>query len=421
MSARGHSPSSGAATPEPGVREGPWKPLFATLGVQTLATMAAYSLPAAAPAIGGALAIEPALVGVFISTVYGVGMFSAIASPMAINRFGATRVGQFAVLMTIFMLLAAASGSVVLLAASAVILGLGYGATAPIATRLIVPRASPTQLNLLLSIRQIGVPLGGVLSGLTVPPVLLAFGWQAALLVQIVPALTLLLLLQGPRARWDADRDPPGAPRSLSGVQGALAPLRLLVTDRALRNLSLACFIYAGIQLCFIAFLVVHLHSTGVAGLVRAGQALAVFQVSGVVTRPIWGWLADHWMSARVLLIAQGFLMAGAALAAGQFDAGWSYPAVLLVCVVGGATASGFTGIAYGELARLGGARRTEATALGAATMFMGVMVLPSLFGASVAASGGYMIAYTGVAIAAVAGACVLLTSRPGHAPGALP
>ena len=60
---------------------GPWSPLVATLALQTLATMAAYSMPAAAPEIGRGLGVEPALVGVFISFVYGVGMFSALLSP----------------------------------------------------------------------------------------------------------------------------------------------------------------------------------------------------------------------------------------------------------------------------------------------------------------------------------------------------
>ena len=390
-------------------RSGPWVPLAATLAMQTLATMAAYSMAAAAPEIGPGLGIEPALVGVFISFVYGVGMVSALFSPSAIRRFGAARTGQFVMLATAGMLVAAASGNLAIVAASAVILGLGYGATAPVATHLIVPRTRPGQLNLILSIRQIGVPLGGTLAGLLVPPLVLGLGWETALLVQVVPALALLALLQAPRARWDADR----APLARLRLRGALVPLRLLRTDRAVRNLTFATFLYAGIQLCFVAFLVVHLASGGVADLVRAGQALAVFQVSGVVSRPIWGVIADRWTGARALLVLHGVVMAGAAVAAGRFSPDWSFPAVLLVCVVAGTTASGFTGIAYGELARIGGERRTEVTALGSAAMFLGVVVLPSVFGIVVAAGGGYPLAYAGAAALAIVGALALAAPRP--------
>ena len=404
--------SARAGPSAPGTRDsGPWGPLAATLAMQTLATMAAYSMPAAAPEIGRGLGVEPALVGVFISFVYGVGMVSALFSPSAIRRFGAARTGQFVMLVTACMLGAAASGSLALLAASAVILGVGYGATAPVATHLIVPRTRPGQLNLILSIRQVGVPLGGALAGLLAPPLALAFGWQTALLVQVVPALVLLAVMQAPRARWDADR----SPSVKLGLRGALVPLRLLRTDRAVRNLTFATFLYAGIQLCFVAFLVVHLTSGSVADLVRAGQALAVFQVSGVVSRPIWGVIADRWTGARALLVLHGAVMAGAALAAGQFSPDWSYLAVLLVCVVAGTTASGFTGIAYGEFARIGGARRIEVTALGSAAMFLGVMVLPSLFGLAIAAGGGYPLAYGGAAALAVAGTLALLVPRGSH------
>jgi len=396
------------AGPAASSRSGPWAPLVATLALQTLATMAAYSMPAAAPEVGRGLGVEPALVGVFISCVYGVGMISALLSPSAIRRFGAARTGQFTVLATIAMLFAAGSGNLGLVAASAVILGLGYGATAPVATHLIVPRTRPGQLNLILSIRQIGVPLGGTLAGLLVPPMVLYFGWPAALLVQVVPALALLLVMQAPRARWDADR----SPSARLGLRGALGPLRLLRTDRAVRNLTFATFLYAGIQLCFIAFLVVHLTSGGVADLVRAGQALAVFQVSGVVSRPIWGVIADRWTGARVLLVLHGLIMAAATAAAGQFSPDWSFVAVLFVCAVAGTTASGYTGIAYGEFARIGGARRIEATALGSAAMFLGVMVLPSLFGLAIAAGGGYPLAYGGAAALALAGAFALLAPR---------
>ena len=405
--------SAAAAVPEgsgrgEGAGPGPWVPLVATLALQTLATMAAYSMPAAAPEIGRGLGVEPALVGVFISVVYGTGMVSALLSPSAIRRFGAARTGQFVMVVTAVMLVAASSGSLLLVAAGAVILGLGYGATAPVATHLIVPRTAPGQLNLILSIRQIGVPLGGTLAGLLVPPLVLAFGWRTALIVQIVPALILLAVMQGPRSRWDADR----APSTRLRLRGALVPLRLLRTDRAVRNLTFATFLYAGIQLCFIAFLVVHLTSGGVADLVRAGQALAVFQVSGVISRPIWGAIADRWTGARSLLVLHGVVMAGAAVAAGQFSPDWSFAAVLLVCAVAGATASGYTGIAYGEFARVGGARRIEATALGSAAMFLGVMVLPSLFGLAIAVGGGYPIAYAGAAALAIAGSLALLGPR---------
>lgn len=376
--------------------------------MQTLATMAAFSLPAAAPEIADDLGVDGTLVGFYISIVYGVGIVSAVLSPSVIRRFGAARTGQFVMLVTIGMLVAAASGNLLVLALSAVVLGCGYGATAPVSAHLLVPRTPPRMRNLVLSIRQIGVPLGGVLSGLAVPPLVLVFGWQVALAVQILPAFLLLLLFQLPREDWDADRD--SSARLLSA--GLADPLRLLISNKAIRNLSIASFCYAGIQLCFISFMVVHLTGSAEVDLIFAGQALAVYQIAGVVSRPIWGWIADHWIGARWLLALQGLIMAGAAVATSFFSSDWSHWAMLAVCISAGATASGFTGIAYGEFARLGGKSGTEATAIGSGAMFTGVMVLPSLFGLAVAALGGFAPAYIGVAVIACAGG-LLLTVTP--------
>jgi MFS family permease len=387
-------------------------PLLAMLATQSLATMAAYSLPAVAPAVARDLGVPGALVGVFISTVYGVGIGSALLSPAFIARYGAVRVSQLVLLATLAMLLAAAAGSVASIAFGAALLGLAYGATAPAAAHLLVPRTPAGVMNLVLSLRQIGVPLGGVLAGLAMVPLTLAVGWREALLWQAVPVFALLVLIQIPRERWDGERDPG---RAILHRRIA-APLALLADSAPMRRLAFASFVYSGLQLCFISFMTVHLTSRAGFDLVAAGQALAVYQVAGVVSRPIWGWLADRLVPARVLLAVQGVIMCGAAVLAGRFAPDWSQPLVLVVCAVAGATASGFTGIAYAEWARIGGARRTEATGLGAGIMFTGVLVMPSAFAVAIAASGEYAGAYTVAGLlAAVSGLLLLGATASGR------
>jgi predicted MFS family arabinose efflux permease len=383
----------------------PLWPLAAMLATQALATMAAYSLPAVAPAVARDLGVPGALVGVFISTVYGVGIASALLSPGFIARYGAVRVSQFVLASTLAMLLVAAAGSVASIAIGAVLLGLTYGATAPAAAHLLVPRTPPGVMNFVLSVRQIGVPLGGVLAGLAMVPLTLAVGWREALLWLALPVAALLTLLQLPRGRWDRDRDPS---REIGGRRLA-APFALLAEGGAFRRLAFASFVYSGLQLIFIAFMTVHLTSRAGFDLVAAGQGLAVYQLSGVVTRPIWGWLADRIVPARVLLAVQGLIMCAAAILAGRFAPEWPQPLVFAVCAVAGATASGFTGIAYAEWARLGGARRTEATGLGAGIMFTGVLAMPSAFAVAIAATGDYAGPYAVAGLLAAASGLLLL------------
>ena len=49
-------------------------------------------------------------------------------------------------------------------------------------------------------------------------------------------------------------------------------------------------------------------HLTTVAGfdLIRAGRALAIYQIAGAVTRPIWGWIADRFITPGQTLACMG-------------------------------------------------------------------------------------------------------------------
>ncbi len=377
----------------------PYVALLAGLFVQTLVTMGAYSVPAAAPAIAADLGVPGERVGVFISMVYGTGMISAVLSVSFIHRYGAVRVSQFIMLAGIGLILAAALGGTVLaLGLGAVLLGFGYGATAPTSSHLLMKRTAPGVRNLVFSIRQIGVPLGGVLAGLIVPPIVLAFDWQTAMGVQIVPALAMLVLLQFIRAEYDADRNPAYP----INARGLIEPLSLLKRLPEMRAMALMGFFYAGVQLCFVSFTSVHLYNQAGYDLVAAGAMLATYQISGVVSRPVWGLIADRWLSARLMLAAMGIVMGAMAVFAGTYSEAWPWFGVFAVSVVAGATASGYTGLAFAEYARIGGTEHAAAsTALGASAQFFGVMILPTIFSVMVSVD-GYALAFDTIAVLAI-------------------
>lgn len=402
----------------------PLWPLAMTMAMQTLATMTAFSVPALAPVIAQDLRIDGALTGYFVSLVYGTGIVSSLLAADLIHRFGAVRVSQLVLLAAIAMLLICASGHPATLALGAIVLGTAYGATAPVSAHLLVPRTPVAMLNLVLSIRQISVPLGGVLAALLLPPLALRFGWQTSLLLLAGPVLVLLVVLQLPRRQWDkplrgkplgeqprrdqlqgdeAVLDPPSSAPA-PARSGGLAQIRqLLASSAELRRLTLASFVFQGVQLCFVAFTTVQLTGKAGFGLIAAAQALAIYQITGVISRPLWGWLADRIGSARVLLAALGCVMGAASIAAGFYNAQWPVEWVFLVSAIAGASANGSTGLSYAEFARLGGAQRTEATGLGSAAMFSGVLIMPSLGAALVTATGSYLPTF------AAFGACALM------------
>jgi MFS family permease len=381
----------------------PIAPLAATLAVQTLATAALFSLPALAPAVAASLHVNGELVGGFVATAYGTGIVSALLSPGLIRRYGGVRATQAVLLAAAGMVGIAATGQLASLAIAAVVLGLGYGAAAPASTHLLVPHTPRSVFNMVMSLRQIGVPLGGVLGALILPPLALAIGWRLALLTELGPLLLLLVLLEQSRRRWDADRDP----HARAFGRTLLAPFALL-RDPRIRRLSVASFVYSGVQLCFVAFMTVQLTTTGGFDLVSAGRMLAVYQVAGTVSRPIWGWIADKLLSPSRTLAVHGAGMAVAAAAAGQIGPAWPGWAVAAVTVLAGCTAGGYTGVAYADYAALGGPRRTEATGLGTAIMFAAVMLIPPSFGLAVTAVGSYAAPDIALAVLAAVGAVLL-------------
>ena len=382
----------------------PLWPLAATLAVQTLATMALYSLPAVAPAVAHDLRIDGALVGGFVATAYGVGVISALLSPALIRRYGGVRATQVVLLAALGMqLIASTAQGVAALAVSAVVLGLAYGAAAPASTHLLAPKTPQPVFNMVMSMRQIGVPLGGVLAALILPPLVGSLGWRGALLAETVPVVLLILLMEIPRKAWDAELDR----TRYKLTQTLLRPFALL-RDRRMRRLSMGAFIFSGLQLCFVSFMTVQLTTVVHMDLIAAGQILAVYQIAGSVTRPIWGWVADRFLTPSHTLAVHGAGMAAAAALTGQFNPAWPGWAVVAVVLLAGCTAGGYTGVAYAEYAHLGGARRTEASGLGTALMFSGGMLMPTAFSAAITARGEYGWSYAIAAVLALVGAALL-------------
>jgi MFS family permease len=291
------------------------------------------------------------------------------------------------------------------LALAAVVLGIGYGAAAPASTHLLVPQTPPPVFNLVMSLRQIGVPFGGVMAALILPPLVPLIGWRGALLAELGPVLLLIGLMEIPRRRWDADRDParPVFGRSL------WQPFSLLAEQR-FRRLSVAAFVYAGLALCLVAFMTVQMTTVVGLSLVAAGQVLAAYQIAASLSRPVWGWIADRRLTPAQTLAVLGIGMAVASVLTALYGPGWPLWAVLMSAVLAGCTSGGYTGVAYAEYAALGGSRRTEATGLGTAVMFAGGMAVPPVFGAAVTALGGYRGSYLlGAACAALSAVLLAL------------
>lgn len=377
--------------------------LAATTAVQVAVALAALTLPAVAPVVARDFGVPASTVGTYISLVYVGAALAALPAGGVVLRVGALRVSQLALLLCAAGLLLGLVPLLPVAAAAAILLGLGYGPVTPASSHVLTQTADASNRNLMFSIKQTGVPAGTALAGVLVPPLTVAFGWQAAAAAVAVTCVLIALLVQPLRAPLDADRD-----RSAHISLAALAAgLHLVGGTPRLRTMAAVSFVYAGMQMCVSAFAVAYLADELGLPLVTAGLALTSANAAGIFARIAWGGVADRWLAPRTTLALIGWLMAAASGAAALFDPGWSLAPLLLVCVALGATAIGWNGVYLSEVARLAPAGKA-AVATGGCLFFtfVGVVVCPFLFGWLQRATGSYALCY-----AVSAGVCAVVAA----------
>lgn len=377
--------------------------------VQTVSSLVMLALPAIAPKLAAALGLPPALVGVQISMAYGGGMVTSLMAGTLVRRWGAIRTSQAALLMAAAFCLTVTTGSLPLMAVGAVLLGFGYGLINPAASHMLMQASHPANRNLIFSIKQTGVPLGGALAGLILPPLALAWDWQAALWAVALVTVLLALALHPARRTWDHDRDPRARLRGTP-----LVGLGTIWRDPGLRRLSLAAFGFASVQLSVSAFvvtmLVTELHWT----LVEAGLLLSALQVAGAVGRVTAGGAADRWLGGSRTLAAFGGATALLCLAVGLMGPGWPLAAVAAVLVPLGATSLGWNGVYLAEIARTTPPDRISlVTGASLFFNFAGVLIGPTAFAALHGLTGSTTATFAMAALPAMAGALLLTWKHP--------
>jgi len=385
-------------------------PLTVTFAVQALVAFAVYCAPVMAPVAGPALGFAPSAVGYYIAVSYCGSMISSAASGGWLSRFGPIRVSQAGLALALCGLALAASGWPPLVLLGGFIVGLGYGPTTPASSVILARAAPPSMFSLVFSIKQTGVPAGGALAGALVPVLVFAVGWQGAAVAIGAACMLLAIAIGGVRDRYDHDLNP-RAPVSLGT---AFAPVRMVLADARLRQMCATSFVYGGVQITLVTYLVTFLVESFALTLVIAGLVMAVAQVASVIGRVLWGVLADRVLTRRAML---GLLGVGMGLSAlGALAAGPGWPAWLLFAYasVFGATAVGWNGVFLAEVARVAPAGRTsEATGGCLFFTFLGVVVTPPIFNAVLALAGSYAVAYAVFAAPALAVGVWMLVRIP--------
>lgn len=389
--------------------------LVATTTVQALVTMAVLAMSVVAPQAARDVGVGPENIGLYAALVYGGAMVGTLTAGGFILRYGAIRFSQVAVAACAVGLAVGSGPHWLPVALSALVCGIGYGPTTPASSHVLARHTPPRFLSVVFSVKQTGVPLGGLLAGLFVPPCLVLFGWQGALWAVAAMIALCAAGLEPTRRRFDQDLQP-AAPL----VRGNVAePLKLALARRELRLLVLGSFLFAGTQQTYVYFLVTYLE-TGIGWSNRdAGLALSVLGAAGIAGRVLWGGVADATGRSGAVLALLGFGMAASAAATAAATAAWPGWVVLVACAAFGATGVAWNGVYLAEISRRVAPEEVgKATGGGLFVTFAGVVTMPPLFGLAAQLTGSFAFGYHALAAATAAvGLLLLLPGRRGVGP----
>ena len=357
-----------------------------TFAVQALTAMA-LSVPAVlAPVAAGDFSVEPTAVGRWVGFSYMVAMFAGLAGGTLVVRHGPVRVLQVAVLGVAVGLAVGAGANMAFLLACGLLAGAAHGLVNPASSTILLLAAPARMRSMIFSIKQTGVPAGGVIAGTLVPLLLLWTSWQNAVLVLALASSVLLAVLFPFRRIYDRDRR-----RQPLQIRRFAAPVAEVWANRRIRELAVVSGVYSAVQMSFTTYLVSFLKIELAYSLVAAGLIFSAAQIAGVLGRVVWGAVADRVLDPRRVLAILGMTMALCGAAASSFSAPWPLWAVLGICLLYGATAVGWNGVFLAEVARLAPDGRVAIVTGGTQFFtFAGVFIGPPVFGAVAAAAGSY-------------------------------
>jgi len=385
-----------------------WAVLALIMAAQVMANVGPLGIPSIAPLIREDLGLSVTQAGSFLSAYYIGPVLISLPAGWLADRWGvrgAMILGQGLIAIGLFA--AAVAPGFSFLVVILVLAGAGYGVLNPTTTKAGMAWFPPHQRATVVGLKQIGLPGGGALGALLMPPLALAFGWRVAVAFSAAMVGGLALLT------WALYRDLPdpvstGSARARTGFWAVL-------TNRDLWLVGLSTLIFAGVQTVFLSFLVLYLRDVVELPLVIAAKYLVAAQVSGVAGRVLFGLLSDRLFGGqrRIVLAIAGLGSIACAVVLSGITPG-AGPGLLVPLAAGvGFFGVGWNGVQHTLMAELAGPRAAgTAVGLGLAISSLGVAVCPPVFGLVVERVGGYGFAWGTLAAGMVVALLLLIPVR---------
>jgi MFS family permease len=291
----------------------------------------------------------------------------------------------------------------VMLIVALVVLGIGVGTATPSGTSAIRAVFARDERAFAMGVRQMGIPIGGLLAALILPSLAISHGWRLGVVAAGCAAVVIALVLAVTYPRRHT-----GQGSSRQAGRAARLTKNVALTGAA------GNFLLAG-QICLVTYLVVFLVRDWKMSITTAGLLLAVAQAAGALGRLGWGMVSDRLLngSRRTVLIMAGLVSAGGCLVLSLLPVESPHVWLVLTIALLAGGAVGWTGVQMtllSELAAPGFEGRT--VALGMFLQQPSILLTPLAFGLIVDWTGSFRIAWQVLAAFVLIGALVLFGIR---------
>lgn len=377
-------------------------PLLAMLAVQTAVSFLSRIAPTLAPTLAPRIGLPVESVGYLSALITGGSLVPLLLGLPLLRRLGSMRNLQVGLSLGVLGALLSAVPAPAALLFGSLLIGISIGPPSSAGMDVLQRFAPPRHRNLLFSVKQAGVPLGGVLAGLLMPWASQALGITAAVVIAAAIGAVTLLAVQPLRERVDAARERTLALdwRMFLSPNNLFKPLAVLVAMPALRRMGLAGGCLGAGQSAWFAFLVtylvVELHWT----LTAAGALFALMQGVGVLGRPLAGFISDRLGDGKRVLRWAAIGSGLTTLALASCTPAWPVWVVVTLAALAGLTVASWNGVQFAEVARMAPRETLNETMTGATLLLLLAYVVgPALFSLVVAAGASFGAAFAATAL----------------------
>jgi len=396
-------PNANGAGSDP--RDGnPWSVRLTLLvTAHMVGTVNIVSVLAMAPVISTDLQLTATQFGFLVTAYYLAQACWSIPAGILVDRFGVGRILFCAhLVMGAGSMMLALSGSYGESLFSLFLMGVGYAMTNPASGAGVLAWFPSERRGTAMGIKQVGVPLGGVIAAANGALVTVT-AWQTLMLVTAAA-----IFLNGILCLYLNRYHRPAA----AGEIRVMENLRDVMRIRRVPEFALTCGLMNIGQTNFFAFLTLFLRDAANASQPLAAFAIGLAQTSSAIARIGWGIVSDRWYRQH-----RAGLMAAICGAATLFmiamilvRPGWGMWLGMAMALLLGITIASFAPVAQAISVEMVAPRLTgSAMGVNMTGVQMGGMIGPPVFGVLIDLTGSYQAGWLGTAAATGLGVLLLI------------